>query len=378
MTLAQRLIARRIALTALGVCAVLLLILASTQILNHATRIIDASGGWRIVVQLIALALPGVTASMLPLAWLVGLMQAYDSMRASSETVVLMGAGHGHGYLLRPAIVLSVLISVLTLLLSLFVEPAANRQMRDVTTALIQQAQTVVIGDGVLRELQAGVFLRAGPVDEAGALQGFLVLDRREAGIESLLIAESLRLVTGAQGENLLEMVNGQLLVRDLETGLAHTASFGSFRAAPDFFVNEYRASPRARETPSAVLLADLRAGTADTERWRELLRRLTDWLYPLAFCAIAAWLTIRADLHGQSARQRHSRLTMVQAIALGAALKVAGMTVPQLASAPLAAMAAGVLVPVVGGLAFAALALAESQRARAPASADPAASVAP
>lgn len=364
MTLAQRLIAGRIISTAVAICAVLLLILATSQLLNQSTRIIDASGGWWVVVQLVTLALPGVTAGLLPLAWLVGLMQSYNTMRDNSETVILMGAGRGHGFMLRPAIVLSVLVALLMLGLSLFVEPAANRQMRDVIATLGYQAQTAVIGDGVLRELAPGLFLRAGPMDENDALSGFLVLDRREQGIETLMIAESLRLVRDTDGETQLELVNGHLLVRDLETGLAHSARFGQFIAEPAFFISDAGTRYRARELPSAALFQTLREGGGDSGLWHELIRRLTDWLYPLAFCAIAAWLTVRADLQGLS-RQIRGRVAMAQAIGLGALLKVAGLAVPQMVSAPMKALAVGVLVPVLVGAIFAALALVEIRSAR-------------
>jgi len=363
MMIADRLIGTRILVATSLVCAVLLVLIATTQLLNQAARIIDASAGWLMVVQLFTLAMPGVTATMLPIAWLIGMMQAYGALRANSETVVLMGTGKGHAFLLRPAIVLALAVAGLMLLSSLFLEPAANRKGREIIQTLMHDALSIAISDGVLREVEPGLFVRAGPADAAGAAQGFLLFDRRLQLTELLLVGQSAQLHRNAEGATILEVRAGQMLVREVDTGFVHSSRFGTFRATSDTLLSGLSTQYRPREVASAELLGLVREGGAGTDDWRELLRRLTDWLYPLAFCALVAWLTIRADRHHQ-ARQARPGLNMAKALVLGIVVKIAGLALPQMASAPAAAACLGFLIPLGAVVLFAALAFLESRRA--------------
>lgn len=363
MKIADRLVVSRILVTTTLVCAVLLVLMATTQLLNQATRIIDASGGWVVVLSLAALSVPGVIATLLPLAWLIGVMQAYGAMRANSETVVLMGTGKGPAFLLRPAIWLALSVAGLMLLNSVFLEPAANRKGREIIHALIHDAMSVAIKDGVLREIEPGLFVRAGPADVDGAAQGFLLYDRRQRPSEALLLGQSAQLSRDTGGASILEVLGGQMLVRELDSGAVYSARFGTFRAASDTLLTGFSTHYRPRETSTAELVALVRADGAAVDARRELLRRLTDWLYPLSFCALAAWLTIRADKNSR-AWQARAGLNMATALMLGIVVKVTGLTVPQLTSG-MAAAALGVLVPMGATALFTALAILESRRER-------------
>ena len=362
MKIADRLVISRILVTTTLVCAVLLVLMATTQLLNQATRIIDASGGWVVVLSLAALSVPGVIATLLPLAWLIGVMQAYGGMRANSETVVLMGTGKGPGFLMRPAIWLALSVAGLMLLNSVFLEPVANRKGREIIHALIHDAMSVAIQDGVLREIEPGLFVRAGPANADGAAQGFLLYDRRQQPSESLLLGQSVQLSRSSEGASILEVQGGQMLVRELDTGATYFARFGTFRAASDTLLIGFSIHYRPRETSTAELIA-LAGEESAVDARRELLRRLTDWLYPLAFCALAAWLTIRADKNAR-AWQAAAGLNMAIALMLGIVVKITGLTVPQMTSG-MAAAALGVLVPMGATALFAALALLESRETR-------------
>ena len=152
------------------------------------------------------------------------------------------------------------------------------------------------------------------------------------------------------------------MLVRELDTGATYFARFGTFRAASDTLLIGFSIHYRPRETSTAELIA-LAGEESAVDARRELLRRLTDWLYPLAFCALAAWLTIRADKNAR-AWQAAAGLNMAIALMLGIVVKITGLTVPQMTSG-MAAAALGVLVPMGATALFAALALLESRETR-------------
>lgn len=296
MTLADRLIAGRLLATAGAVLAFLCLVAVTTQALNQVYRVIDAEKGPEVAAWIALLILPRGAGLLLPIAWLVALVRTGDGLREGRESVVLMGTGRGPLRLLRPALLLSGAAAALMLVSGLFLEPFANRQLRETVLSLRYEALNILTRDSVLREVEPGLYVRGGPRDETGAILGFPIPDRRQRPGETLYFAEAVRLIRTEAGTPVLEPENGRIQVRDAAGRDSYSAEFRRYRTDPETLFSELPGGYGAHETLTGELVRAWAEGRANGRQRAELLRRLTDWLYPLAFLGLAAWVSLRAD----------------------------------------------------------------------------------
>ena len=363
MNVIHRLVARRLVVLAAVILSFAVVIVASTQVLSQVFSIIDASGGVWAALVLLVLMLPKTVAAVLPLAWLVALVQTYESMRESRESVIVSAAGRAPLYLFRPAFLLSVLVALAMLASALFLEPRANRAMRQALYDLRYESLSIVARDSVLREVEDGLYVRGGPQDPDGTINGFFILDRRDRPAERLYVAETVRL-TRKDGVPQLEMSNGRIHVRGADGQEAYSVAFRRCFTDPEDFFSDLPGRFGATETSTAALVERVRAGRDGPRTRGELVRRASEWLTPLAFAALAGWLVVRGQTRGAAARG-DLRGTMVIALGLGGVLRVASYVALGAAGDSAVAAVASFAVPLGAAALFGWLALAASRGPR-------------
>lgn len=271
-------------------------IATTTQVFNQLYRLIEASSNVGFAIKLYAFMIPTVTVTILPVAFLIGAIGTYRAMEEDRESVIVSASGAPLWFSLRPAVLLAAICSVIVLLVSVFIEPIANREVRNSIALLTADIAEYVASQGILTEIQDGLFVRGGTRAADGEIDGLFILDRRDPAQEIIYVAEGGR-VAEDNDQLVLEMFGGAIHVRATATGNVHRFEFGNYLSSVPWFEGAETLAYRPRETNTDVLLAaemansDLSFDRKDTRS--ELVRRFTDWLYPMAYLGVGASILI-------------------------------------------------------------------------------------
>lgn len=273
----------------------------TTQVFNQLYRLIEASSNMVFALQLYAFLIPTVTTTILPFAYLIGVMTVLRTMEEDREAVILAGSGASAVFLAKPAALLGAIVAVIVLVVSVWIEPVANREARTATVLLSGDIARYVASQGSLTEIEDGLFVRGGRRAADGDIQGLFILDKRDPRQEVIYVAEEGRVIEAPDGDGLvLEMFGGSIHVREVETNGVHRFSFGRYLSTVPWFEEAAALTYGTRETPTASLwpgsARDSQFRVSDRDALSELVRRLTDWLYTGAYLGIgfAVWLLSR------------------------------------------------------------------------------------
>lgn len=321
MDLIQKSILQRIAARTLVIFFGVGFIVIATQILNQVTRIIDAREHIFIVFEFFLFFVPTITVSILPFALLIAIIQTFDTMEEDNEVAVVSAAGARPAFMLVPAAVLSVLLSAVILFVSLIVEPSANRKVRDLINSMKYNAIQIAAGSGALQEVERGLHVRIAEQGLNGSLERVFILDRRDEATERAYYAKHGWLLE-VDGLNVLKLSDGTIQYRNRRSGGTNQIVFDNYLVdIESLFSRSSDLRYRPRQTGTGVLLAAWRGGDPSNSLQRELVRRFSDWLYPLAFFSIAAFAIVHTGFVRQTTGWRLS-----VSLVLAAALKVAGL----------------------------------------------------
>lgn len=346
MYLIQRRILIKIVAQTLFVFAFVGVIVTTTQVLNQVFRLIDASSNLWVALEMFVFLIPTITVSVLPIAFLIACINVYDRMDEDRESVILIGTGAHPVFRIVPAGVLALVLSGLIAVLSLFVEPAANHTVRTTIDSLKYDMLKVIAGNGSLQKVQDGLFIRGGGYNEEGLIDGLFILDRRDPAEEVSYVAQTGEFIEG-NADVLLKLYNGSIQMRNTETDEVHRIRFGTYETEPQMFLEEPdRMGIRPRQTSTG----DLRGMASGTEGLRypmssvrkELIRRYTDWLYPLVFFSLAAFLVLRTRPSREGPRWR-----LPVAVLAGFLIKALGLVLLGNAGVSAVAATASYVMPV-------------------------------
>ncbi len=318
----------------------------TTQVFNLLYRLIEASSNFGFALRLYAFMVPTVTVTVLPVAFLIGVMGVYRSMDEDREAVIVAASGAPMWFIMKPAIYLGAICSVIVLIVSTLVEPVANREVRNSIALLTADIAEYVASQGILTEIERDLFVRGGTRSADGEIDGLFILDRRDPAQEVIYVAEGGRVAE--DGDDLvLEMFGGAIHVRALETGKVHRFEFGSYLSSVPWFEGAETLAYRPRETNTDDLIAARVAGTElnfrMSEARSELVRRFTDWLYPAAYLGVGAIIIILTR-----GRRFAYRWLVPLSIGVGVPVKAAGLTFIGAAGSQNWAVIAAFVVPVV------------------------------
>ena len=124
--------------------------------------------------------LPTFLVITLPLAFLLGVLLGFGRLSADSEIVALKSCGFSLYGMLKPVALLAVSVSLLTGLLTLFVEPYANNAFRNQVFQIATSRASIGIQPRVFNDEFEGLILYANEIDERrGYMEGLFISDQR-------------------------------------------------------------------------------------------------------------------------------------------------------------------------------------------------------
>jgi lipopolysaccharide export system permease protein len=297
--------------------------------LTQSLRLIDTvvNNGQSILVfaEFAALLLPTVMSMILPIAAFAATLYAMNRMFMESEIVVLMAAGMGRVRLARPVAGFGLLVMIAMAAITLFLMPAANREMRDRTAALQADLANALLREGEFIHPTRGVtvYIRATGTD--GQMAGLFVQDDRDPDVRVSYTARRAALVRAADGPRLV-MFDGA--AQRLEPGTKNLTTL-SFEKLVYDLTSLIEPDAERRRKPSEMYAHQLIAPSDELMDGREAGKFVAEGHEQISapLYAVTLPLVALAALLGPGFRRRGNGGRLAAAIALAALARLLGVT---------------------------------------------------
>jgi lipopolysaccharide export system permease protein len=230
---------------------------------------------------------------VLPIAVFVAALVALNRLHTEQEIVVCFSGGMSRWRVISPAMRLAAGVALLMLILNLWVQPAAYREMRRELFQVKADLAATLVREGEFAQPAPGLTVYAQSVDSAGNLENLFIHQVKSDGSDTTYSAEKGR-IARSQGRPVLVLTNGsnqQLSSR----GVLNYLTFRSYTFDLSPLANteeliHYKPSDRYMHE---LFFPDLQQDWERRNRLSMLSEghsRLATPLYNIAFMALALW----------------------------------------------------------------------------------------
>jgi len=182
MTLIHRYLFRQIALPVVAACAALAGIGILSQSLDQLEVIVERGQSIWVMVKLTLLALPQLLAVILPIGLFVGALTALTRLQREQELTAAYAGGMTRWALISPAMRLAVLVTLFGLVVTLFLQPWAQRAARDEAYAVRTDLAALLVEEGQFVQGPDGLTVYVQQIEQNGLLTNlFVYLDDGKA-----------------------------------------------------------------------------------------------------------------------------------------------------------------------------------------------------
>ncbi|WP_414471548.1 LPS export ABC transporter permease LptF [Microvirga sp. M2] len=293
MTLLERYILK-IAFSAFTACLIALTgVIWITQALRELDLLTGKGQTIVIFLTVTGLSLPALISVIAPVALFMATIYTLNKLNGDSELIVMSAGGMAPQRLLRPFIALSVFISLVVGMISLYLMPASLQELRLLFTRIRADFVATMAKEGQFISLDNGITFhyreRSGD-----ALLGIFMEDQRDKTKPIVYLAERGQTVE-QNGQAYLVLEKGSVQRKDPNPKSRDSSIVAFERYAVDLAAfnqegGEVVYKPRERST-TQLLFPDEGDSLyqAQTGRFRaELHDRLSAWLYPMAMMMVA------------------------------------------------------------------------------------------
>ncbi|MEL6920523.1 MAG: LptF/LptG family permease, partial [Pseudomonadota bacterium] len=228
MNTIERYIFRRLLTASLGAFVAMLAVVWVTQ---AVTRIDFATGTAQSAIAfltIMAYLTPQFMALTLPFGILIGTINVFNSLNSDSELPVVASAGVNRQTLLRPVVIISVIAGGFILYSNHFIQPQAERAVRDIVTDARSDLLTSLISQGQFVRPNRGLVFYVDGKSSDGTLTGLMISDTRDAETHLTYFAKN-AIVSEVDGQDALAMSSGQIHRRSTDTGAVSVIQFDSY-----------------------------------------------------------------------------------------------------------------------------------------------------
>ena len=184
--------------------------LTGFMLLNQVARRFEQLAGkgleWTVIAEVFVLCLPFIMALTLPMAVLVAVLFSFSNLAADNEVTAMRASGVSVPQLLRPVLIWSVIMSVLTFGFVDQVLPRSNARLRTLFFDIARKSPTFQLHEQVINPIPSSqYFLRAGTIDQIrGRLRDVAIYDMSGQWSRRIIYADSGRMaVAGNPGRDL-------------------------------------------------------------------------------------------------------------------------------------------------------------------------------
>ena len=134
--------------------------------------------------------------ALLPMALLFSVLMTYGRLSQDSEIVALKAAGYSMSWIISPAVILGLIVSMISAQTSFHLAPWGNRQFEILISHLDQSKAGATIREGTFSEGFFDLVVYANEVDsKTGLLKKIFIYDERSGDIPLTIIARQGRLL---------------------------------------------------------------------------------------------------------------------------------------------------------------------------------------
>ena len=288
-----------------------------TQSFRLLSFVIGNSGTALIFFQLMGLTVPTFLPLVAPLSLGIGILFIYHKFAVDSEIVVMRAAGISPWHLAQPALVLALFVVLLGYILSLWITPAANRELVALQYKVRDSYSIFLVKPGNFNDLAEGLTFYVRARGPHGELQDILIHDVRKPETPVTIMAATGQFTT-KDGEPQIVVFEGERQEVDRTTG--HLSQLNFDRYVLDLNLLRNSAAERAPDTREldATELFDAMADEGKARNTRghvnaELHQRLATPLLALSYALIG----LTTILAGEFNRRGMTRRIFIAALAI-------------------------------------------------------------
>jgi lipopolysaccharide export system permease protein len=284
----------------LGPTVMATLALAAVALLSQSLSALDIIVSQRqtalVFGKITLLAMPQLINIVLPIALFVAALVALNRLHTEQEIVVCFAGGMSRGRVIAPAMRLASIVALIALVMSLWVQPTAAREMRRTVFNVRTDLASTLVREGEFTQPAPGLTVYAQSIEGGGVMRNLFIHQEKQSGGATTYTADEGRMAK-RNDKPVLIMRKGSTQEFS-DTGVLQFLSFDEyvFDLGPLSSTSElvhYKPSDRYLHE---LFFPDL---TQDWEQRNRLdllaegHRRLATPLYNLAFMALALWAII-------------------------------------------------------------------------------------
>lgn len=318
MKTVERYIFRRAFAMFLSTLVAVSLIVWITQALTRVNVISDSAGSVVAFLTIASLTLPKSILEVVPFAVAIGLAQTFATMNTDSELAVINASGAGRMTVIKPALALAAIASLVVFVLDTTLAPASWRAMRQVISDARGDLLTSVIQEGGFSRIEKNLFVQVAERKSGGRLSGIFVADQRDPKLDLAYYSKE-GTVVKKDGLSILVMSDGEVH-RSAPGGSVSVVRFSAYAFDLDSLKSDSGGGivlfPKDQtlsyvlNPPSDDPIFKRRPGLFRSDA----NRRLTSWLIPIVFSLLVVGVAANPVSHRQA---RIPPLLTVLALAL-------------------------------------------------------------
>ncbi len=274
------------------IAVILTFIIFLTQSLRFLEIVINSGSSNSAFVILTSLALPRFFEVILPLSAMTAVLFIYNKMTIDSELVAMRSSGYSSFSLAKPAIILSIFITIILWTITMWVAPLSLAKMQKMRQELKKEFSTLLFKEGVFNQLGKGLTVYIKEKTSDGDLAGLMIHDTRDKSkLPSTILAKRGIIMINDNNQQVI-VFNGSRQTYNPKSSTLQRLSFDRYTIdlPKDNTTHKRWAQPDER-TVWQLLNPDLNI-KRDIENLREfsieIHRRLTAPLLAVAFTLIA------------------------------------------------------------------------------------------
>ncbi|MFT4955528.1 MAG: lipopolysaccharide export system permease protein [Brevundimonas sp.] len=175
MNLISRYLFRQIALPVAAACAALCGIGILSQSLNQLEVIVERGQSAWVMMKLTLLATPQLLGVVLPIGVLVGGLMALTRLQREQELTACFAGGLSRWRVIAPAMRLAVMVAVFSLFVSLYIQPAAQREARETAFAIRTDLASLLVQEGQFVQAGGGLTVYVQQIEQSGLIRNLFV-----------------------------------------------------------------------------------------------------------------------------------------------------------------------------------------------------------
>jgi lipopolysaccharide export system permease protein len=179
-----------------------------SQSLAGLDLLVNQRQGGLAFLKITLLYMPQLINMILPVALFVAALVALNRLHTEQEIVVCFAGGMSRWRVISPAMRLAAVVTLVALLLNLFVQPLAFRELRQALFEVRTDLASTLVREGEFTEPAPGLTVYAQQVDGAGNLRNLFIYQVKPDGSDTTYMAQS-GYIGKRNGEAVLILKNG-------------------------------------------------------------------------------------------------------------------------------------------------------------------------